>query len=194
MLTECTGSATQPGSTTKMWRKRRMCGFDSSNGMLEQARQRLGDGADLQVADLGRRARSFTAISEWAADAPPRVLAVLGVRYEPLARRFQPPDEATIRRVLESVDAAALETAVGSWLAARLQAARPAPFGAGPRERRAVAVDGKAVRGTRQASGNGQAVHLLATAEQHSAAVLAQPRWARPGMTPNATMPEPWVS
>jgi hypothetical protein len=34
---------------------------------------------------------------------------------------FRPPDEATIRRVLESVDAAALEAAVGSWLAARLQ-------------------------------------------------------------------------
>jgi SAM-dependent methyltransferase len=28
-------------------------GFDTSTGMLEQARQRLGDGADLQVADLG---------------------------------------------------------------------------------------------------------------------------------------------
>ena len=29
-------------------------GFDSSTGMLEQARRRLGDGADLQVAALGR--------------------------------------------------------------------------------------------------------------------------------------------
>ena len=28
-------------------------GFDSSTGMLKQARQRLGDGADLQVAALG---------------------------------------------------------------------------------------------------------------------------------------------
>ena len=28
-------------------------GFDSSTGMLEQARRRLGDGADLQVAELG---------------------------------------------------------------------------------------------------------------------------------------------
>ena len=28
-------------------------GFDSSTGMLEQARQRLGDGADLQLAALG---------------------------------------------------------------------------------------------------------------------------------------------
>ena len=29
-------------------------GIDSSTGMLELARRRLGDGADLQVADLGR--------------------------------------------------------------------------------------------------------------------------------------------
>ena len=29
-------------------------GFDSSTGMLDQARRRLGDGADLRVADLGR--------------------------------------------------------------------------------------------------------------------------------------------
>lgn len=124
------------------------------------------------VAAVLAGAQSFAAIGEWAADAPPQVLAVLGVRYEPLAHRFKPPDEATIRRVLESVDAAALETAVGSWLAARLQAARPP--GPGRRERRAVAVDGKTVRGTRHASGDGQGVHLLAAAEQRAAAVLAQ--------------------
>jgi hypothetical protein len=86
-----------------------------------------------------------------------------GVRYEPLAHRFKPPDEATIRRVLESVDAAALEAAVGSWLAAQLKAGRQPPR-LGQRERRAV-VNGKAVHGTRHASGDGQAVHLLAAAE-----------------------------
>jgi hypothetical protein len=90
--------------------------------------------------------------------APARVLGALGVRYDPLARRFQPPGEATFRRVLESVDAAALETAVGSWPDARLRAARPP----GQPERRAVAVDGKAVRGTRHASGDGQARPALA--------------------------------
>ncbi len=120
------------------------------------------------VAGVLAGARSFTAIGEWAADAPPRVLAALGVRYDPLARRFQPPDEATIRRVLEAVDAAALEAAVGSWLAAR------PPAGAGRRERRAVAVDGKAVRGTRHASPGGQARHLLAAADPQAGAVLAQ--------------------
>jgi predicted transposase YbfD/YdcC len=126
------------------------------------------------VAAVLAGARSFTAIGEWAADAPPRVLAALGVRYDPLARRFRPPDEATIRRVLEAVDAAALEAAVGSWLAARLQAGRPPPSWAGPRQRRAVAVDGKAVRGTRHASSDGQARHLLAAADQQAGAVLAQ--------------------
>ena len=99
------------------------------------------------VAAVLAGARSFTAIGEWAADAPPWVLGTLGVRYDPLARVFWPPDEATIRRVLEAVDATALEAAVGSWLAARLQAARPRGPG-----RRAVAVDGKAVPGTRHAS------------------------------------------
>jgi hypothetical protein len=77
------------------------------------------------VAAVLAGARSFTEIVEWAADAPARVPGALGARYDPLARRFQPAGEATFRRVLESVDAAALEAAAGSWLDARLRAARP---------------------------------------------------------------------
>jgi hypothetical protein len=50
------------------------------------------------VAAVLAGARSFTEIGEWVGDAPPWVLAVLGIRYEPLAYRFKPPDEATIRR------------------------------------------------------------------------------------------------
>ena len=37
-----------------------------------------------------------------------------------------------------------------------------------------MAVDGKAVRGTRHASSDGQAVHLLAALDQRAGAVLAQ--------------------
>jgi predicted transposase YbfD/YdcC len=37
-----------------------------------------------------------------------------------------------------------------------------------------VAVDGKAVRGTRHASSDGQPVHLLAALDQHAGIVLAQ--------------------
>jgi DDE_Tnp_1-associated len=102
------------------------------------------------VAAVLAGARSFAAVGEWVADAPPQVLASLGIRRDPLARRFEPPDEATIRRVLEAVDAAALDAAVGSWLGARLRAAEQEQDH-GRRVRRALAVDGKAVRGTRHA-------------------------------------------
>ena len=124
------------------------------------------------VAAVLAGAQSFTAVGEWVADAPPQVLAGLGIRRDRLAGRFEPPDEATIRRVLEAVDAAALDAAVGSWLAGRL-AARD-QHQRGRRARRALAVDGKSVRGTRHASGDGQAVHLLAVADQQASAVLAQ--------------------
>jgi len=126
------------------------------------------------VAAVLAGAKSFAAVGEWVADAPPQVLAALGVRHDPLAGRFEPPDEATIRRVLETVDAAALDAAVGSWMDAqvRLRAAGQGP-GHG-RHRRAVAVDGKTVRGTRHASSDGQAVHLLAALDQCAGAVLAQ--------------------
>jgi predicted transposase YbfD/YdcC len=125
------------------------------------------------VAAVLAGARSFTSVGEWVADAPPQVLAALGVRRDPLTRRFEPPDEATIRRVLEAADADALDAAVGCWLDARLQAAGQAA-GRGQRPRRAVAVDGKTVRGTRHAAGDGQPVHLLAALDQHAGIVLAQ--------------------
>ena len=59
-------------------------------------------------------ARSFTAAGEWVADAPPQVLAAVGVRRDPLTRRFAPPGEATIRRALEATDAGALDAPVGA--------------------------------------------------------------------------------
>jgi DDE_Tnp_1-associated/Transposase DDE domain len=126
------------------------------------------------VAAVLAGARSFTAIGEWVADAPPQVLACPGVRHDPLARQFEPPDEATIRRVLETVDAAALDAAVGSWLAVRVQAAGQGKQGSGRGRRRALAVDGKAVRGTRHASSDGQATHLLAVIDQQAGAVFGQ--------------------
>jgi predicted transposase YbfD/YdcC len=119
------------------------------------------------VAAVLAGARSFTAIGEWAADAPPEVLAALEVRFDPLAGRFAPPGEATIRRVLESVDAARLDAAVTSWLAS-------AQAGREERGRRAAAVDGKALRGTRHSAASGQAAHLLAIIDQQARTVLAQ--------------------
>jgi predicted transposase YbfD/YdcC len=111
-------------------------------------------------------ARSVTAIAEWAADAPPPVLAALGVRRDPLTRRCHVPDKATIRRVLGRVDGDAVDTAVGAWLADRL---RPP----GHRRRRTVAVDCKTLRGT-AGGGHNRPVHLLAAMDHADGAVLAQ--------------------
>jgi predicted transposase YbfD/YdcC len=122
------------------------------------------------VAAVLAGARSLAAIGEWAADAPPGVLAALGVRFDPLAGQFRPPGEATIRRVLESVDAGELDAAITSWLASAAASGGQADRGG----RRAVAVDGKALRGTRHSAGDGQAAHLLAALDQQAGTVLAQ--------------------
>jgi predicted transposase YbfD/YdcC len=104
-------------------------------------------------------AKSLAAIAEWAADAPPHVLARLGGPCREPDRGPVAPAEATVRRILQRIDGDALDTAVGSWLAGRERAAgqekndsdRPLP---------SLAVDGKTVRGARRTDGT--QVHLLA--------------------------------
>ncbi|MEU8252247.1 ISAs1 family transposase [Nonomuraea sp. NPDC048916] len=115
-------------------------------------------------------ARSFTAIGEWIADAPAQVMAVLGVRRDPLSRAWQPPDESTVRRLFEQIDTDALDEAVCSWLAGR--AAATSASADGRVRRRAVAVDGKALPGARHRGG--EPVHLLAAFVHASGLVLAQ--------------------
>ncbi|MFI7405371.1 transposase family protein [Streptomyces sp. NPDC049541] len=67
--------------------------------------------------------KSLSAIAEWAADAPPNVLARLGGPCREPGRGPVAPAEATVRRVLPRIDGDALDTAVGSWLAGRERAA-----------------------------------------------------------------------
>ena len=115
----------------------------------------------------GRR-HPLAAIAEWAADTPQAVQAALG------ARRADPgtwvvPAEATFRRTLARVDPVALAGVLGAWLAAR---DRPGP-GPGRCPGRAVAVDGKTLRGARRA-GDGRQVHLLACMDHATRTVLAQ--------------------
>ena len=116
-------------------------------------------------------ARSIAAIAEWAADAPQPARAALGARRA-APDHFAVPAEATIRRTLARLDADALAGAIGAWLADR-ERERPRPA-ASPW--RAVAVDGKTLRGTRTqtAGGDGRPVHLLAAMDHASRAVLAQ--------------------
>jgi hypothetical protein len=94
------------------------------------------------IAAVLAGARSLAAIGEWADDAPGQVLAALGVRRDPLTGTWRPPGEATVRRVLARIDADALDRAIGAWLAAQQPPPPPTPRP----WRRAVAVDGKALR------------------------------------------------
>jgi hypothetical protein len=117
-------------------------------------------------------ARSLAAIGEWAADAPGPVLAALGVRRDPLTGAWRPPAEATVRRVLARIDPDALDRAIGAWLAAQQPSPPAGPGPPGRPPRRAVAVDGKTLRGSGH-HGHGL-VHLLAAMDHATGAVLAQ--------------------
>jgi predicted transposase YbfD/YdcC len=121
----------------------------------------------LAAAAVLAGARSIAAIAEWAADAPQPVRAALGTRHDPRTGRWvwAVPTETTIRRTLARVDPEALAAAIGAWLADR---DRPG------QHRRAVAVDGKTLRGARASGAQGRQVHLLAAMDHATRTVLAQ--------------------
>ncbi|QSB14172.1 ISAs1 family transposase [Natronosporangium hydrolyticum] len=102
--------------------------------------------------------RSYVAIAEWVADAPAATVAALGMDPD---RR---PSEAMIRRLLQSLDPNLLTAAVSGWLANRLATAAPPT-------RRAVAVDGKTLRGSR--SRDAPARHVMAALDQATGVALA---------------------
>jgi hypothetical protein len=84
---------------------------------------------------------------------------------------YSVPAETTIRRTLGRLDADALASAIGAWLAdqeRQRERGRPAA------RRRAVAVDGKTLRGAKGATADGRPVHLLACMDHASRAVLVQ--------------------
>lgn len=100
-------------------------------------------------------ARSFTAIAEWAETLGPEALRKLG------SKRSQPPSEPTIRRVLQRLDADMLDSKIGSWLVLHY-----------PLAGRAVAVDGKTLRGAHDAGQ--RPVHLLSAILHQEAVVVGQ--------------------
>lgn len=101
-------------------------------------------------------ARSFVAISEWATDTTPEVLARLGMTGVV-------PCESTIRRCLQRLTPDTLDALIGPWMWLRTSTIGGC---------RVIAFDGKTLRGARDAAGN--LVHLLAGLCQHTGVVLAQ--------------------
>ena len=135
--------------------------------------------------------RSFTAIAGWIADVPTELLALLySTSPRTPARTPGGPSKTTLWRVLTGVDAAAVDAAIGSWLAEQARHATAA--GTSPAGRAsdaanrtdtepveqvngpllAVAVDGKTVRGA--VAADGTQVHLLAAATHGDQLVLGQ--------------------
>jgi predicted transposase YbfD/YdcC len=102
--------------------------------------------------------RSYTAIAEWVADLPATTATAVGI--DPNRR----PSEAMIRRLLQALDPDLLTAAIGDWLTARATPSTPAT-------RRAIAVDGKTLRGSRTTDTTAR--HLLAALDQTTGIVLA---------------------
>ena len=108
------------------------------------------------IAAVIAGSKSFAAIGQWAADAGPEVLAVLGAVRGPA-------EESTFRRAFTLVRPDALDRVLGAWLHTRAVRAGG---------RLVIAIDGKTVRGARNKEG--KAPHLIAALAHGIGAVLGQ--------------------
>jgi predicted transposase YbfD/YdcC len=106
-------------------------------------------------------ARSWAAIGEFAQELSQQALAGFGAPCRPWTDQRLVPEQTTIRRVLQQLDADRLDQVVGDWLA-----------GVSDQQVEAVAVDGKTLRGTRDRAG--RQVHLFAALVHGGGAVVAQ--------------------
>src|SRR5581483_11135056 len=107
----------------------------------------------------GRRhglAGPLAAIGQWAADAGPDILAVLGAARGPA-------EESTFRRAFALVSADVLDRVLGAWLHTRAVRAGG---------RLVIAIDGKTVRGAKDK--DAKAPHLVAALAHGIGAVLGQ--------------------
>ncbi len=100
-------------------------------------------------------ARSFTAIADWAQSLNKKTLRKMG------AKRPQPPSEPTIRRVLQSIDAEKFDARISEWIITQV-----------PLAGKALAVDGKTLRGTRD--GDRRPLHLLGAILHQEGVVVGQ--------------------
>jgi DDE_Tnp_1-associated len=119
-------------------------------------RHPLGGLLAVGIAAVVAGSRSFAAIGQWAADAGPEVLAVLGA-----ARGAA--EESTGRRAFALVSADALDLVLGTWLHTRAVQAGG---------RLVIAIDGKTIRGAKNKAG--KAPRLVTALAHGIGAVLGQ--------------------
>ena len=82
---------------------------------------------------------NYRQIASEVADLPQSLLAKLGARWSWFQWRYQWPSEATLRRVLQRVDATELDLLIGSWLFERAHRDTEGLL--------VIALDGKVLRG-----------------------------------------------
>lgn len=104
----------------------------------------------IMVCSVLAGAKSLVEMAEWATHTAQDPLAALGIRA---------PHATTLARVLQRLDADALDQLAGAWAQSMTQAT-------------AIAIDGKEVRGAK--NGGGTRIHLLAGIDQATGAVLVQ--------------------
>lgn len=104
-------------------------------------------------------ARSYVAIAQWAQHRTQKQLKRLWSRYNDKTQQYEPPSEPTIRRVLQSIDAEAVDQAIYGWLNSLFSGD-------------AVAFDGKVLKGARNE--NGSQIHLLSAIIQQEGITVAQ--------------------
>ncbi|MFZ3046397.1 MAG: ISAs1 family transposase [Desulfatirhabdiaceae bacterium] len=104
-------------------------------------------------------AKCFLALGEWAASLNQEVLKRLGCKYNDRLEKYVPPSEKTLRLALKRVDGDEVDDIIGQWLHSQSQD-------------RAVAVDGKTLRGS--AGKDGKPVHLVSAFLQHEKMVIGQ--------------------
>ena len=170
-------------------------------GEVPDPRKRRGIRHDLPqilaIATLAtlRGATSLFAIGELARELPAEALERLGARISPSTGHRVAPEESTIRRALKAIDATALDRVVNAWVASQVLSGRleeaeaveidfRAMVDDDEREdgeddhdaeggfRRAVALDGKTLRGARL--DDGRKVHLVSVVTHEEATTIAQ--------------------
>jgi DDE_Tnp_1-associated len=105
--------------------------------------------------------RSYSAIAQWARVYPRELVVALGLTHP------TSPCAATLSTILRQLDRAQLEAKLGAWAESALLMLPPAPT-----EDEAVAVDGKALRGSQHQGALN--VHLLSALSHRLGLTLGQ--------------------
>lgn len=106
--------------------------------------------------------RSFAAIGEWAERCSQNMLQRLWCRRDPHTKKYVPPSEPTIRRLVQQSDAKAVDKVITNWLFEQICKCG----------QEAIAIDGKTLKGSK--GQDGKQVHLLSAFMQQQKVVIAQ--------------------